>query len=219
MKTIKALAASLLLLLGGCATQIAPETLKTPSPSRQALYFKENFFYPYNEQNIARSSPGDYRGFYAGLYAPEYEDEQGVYYRAVGTCVVFIANAAANVTHAVDGGIWIEKDKPSPRFRLYHYMHSDSSRVLPHSKDNPCMAAKGPKPSDDTGSYDYWKEYLDAKKIEHPNLRRRDIAAGTILGLMMMHGIVTSERGKIAVFTDPPENLSIAGKYVPLDSR
>ncbi|OWQ46368.1 hypothetical protein CDL60_12845 [Roseateles noduli] len=120
------------LLLLGCATTVPTSTLR-PATEKRPITFAQDFVYDISkDSDLPRPEAGAVRGLLAGIYVPEFEDDQGTYYRGQGTCVIVNSNPVSSKKRFVQqGGVWIERGTASPKFKLYRDLNATGMVLQP----------------------------------------------------------------------------------------
>lgn len=115
------------------ATTISPSDLKHPAEAT-VLHFDKDFRF---DRPGAAKADGDRQpqsGLQAGDYVAEYEDDDGVFYRGNGSCVLMLSLPARNLQVFADGGIWLPRTPGKP-YRLYRYALEHTERVAAITPD------------------------------------------------------------------------------------
>ncbi|MDM8359008.1 hypothetical protein [Pandoraea communis] len=207
---------SALVVLCGCATVIDQARLNTPSP--HAIVFNTPFTYSTSaESDLPRPEPGAFRGVLAGTYVAVYEDDHGIYYRAPGRCIISMTYPSKGKKYLVEGGIWIEKNSVSPKFRLYRIAGLGVGEPSPIGDLPPCSINSNAV--ENQGKSAEALNQLVIQSAVAPPVPAGPIAAGvgSAIAYTLVGAMIESEKGKIILYPSPVDAPGIAGAYSKQD--
>jgi hypothetical protein len=104
---------------------VTPSHLRKVS-TPQTLVLAQDVFYTHQTDKPVEQRY--YAGLLAGSYQAELEDDQGTYFRGTGLSVVWADAPQARLQHVAQGGIWVAKGDAIPKYRMYRYLGSESTR-------------------------------------------------------------------------------------------
>lgn len=190
-----------------CAPVINQMSLKKPAEKTSIVFINEFHYDVSKEIDLPRPEPGSFRGLLKGRYAAAYEDENGIFYQAEGPCVIIGSSVLKGLKWVQNGGVWIEKNTVSPKFRLYKIANSNGG-PLPIAETPLCSSSSRENPL--------------AEVTRQPNLnittpvagaKPIQASAGNAIAQGMIEYLVESERGKIVFVPKPVEGSNIWGEF------
>jgi hypothetical protein len=162
-------------VIAGCASPIAPESLRRPSAAATVTVQKDFTYMP---------TLYTY-GLAAGLYVAEFEDDEGVFYRGPARCFREQMPASDRVFSG-EGGIWIAKG-PQPTYRPYLYLYSGGSHNGSPQDAQAIVIAATPIPPNAT-----------------PVQAGVGTALGLVIAEPLLSSLHESRKGKIKLFPTLP---------------
>ena len=206
----------LVLFLCGCATVVDQRRLKAPDP--HVVEFLVPFTYDTSkETDLPRPEPGAFRGVLPGVYTAVYEDDQGIYYRAPGLCVIYMTYPSKGTKFLIEGGIWIEKASPTPKFRLYRIEgYAAGPGPSPIGDLGPCVATSpAGRVSPSVGTYDATAQMAITNPVVVSTVPTSPLATGVGAGLgyAIVAAMIEADRGKIVFLPPPVGEPRIAGTF------
>lgn len=206
------------MLLNGCATVIDQSRLRVPEPN--VIVFDSAFTYDTSkEADLPKPESGSFRGVLAGTYVAVYEDDEGIYYRAPGACIISMTVPSKGKKFLVEGGIWIEKNSPAPKFRLYRISGSSLGRPSPISEMSPCTPSSQVAAPVENRDLPVDPIVTIATTNAPAASSPGAVGAGAGLGYAVVGSIIEAEKGKLVMFPQPVGNPSIAGTFIRHPTR
>lgn len=219
MKTVHIYIAALCFSIAGCATVVSPDSLRRPI-DRTTVTFPNGFTYDIsNDTDLPRPEQGAIRGLLAGTYFPEFEDENGVYFRGVGTCVIWNSSPLKyKKRFLTEGGIWIQKNSAQPTFRLYRYQMLGTDRELPFAQStnelNPCGSVSQPNNGTPQSATDADQEVGElAYRVTPPSATPVQAGVGAGVGVAVVQVLINSDKGKLVLLPSPPDGTKLSGTF------
>lgn len=213
------------LLLLGCATTVPRSSLR-PATQTRPITLTQDFVYDIsNDSDLPRAEDGAVRGLLAGTYVPEFEDDQGTYYRGQGTCVIVNSNPVSSKKRFVQqGGVWIERGTASPKFKLYRDLSATGMVVQPFdgggSGVDPCR--KGGASTTSNAAAGKSDVVQPAGIVTQPGIipagatpGQAGVGAGIGMGMGMgiVEAMIASDKDKLLFLPAPGPTVRIDGRF------